>query len=260
MKKFLSITLMLVLSMILLAACGSSDSKESGSTDSTETIPTKKLMMGTSADYPPYEDYDTNSGEIVGFDIDLAKYIGKKLGFEIEVKDIDFNGLIPAIQSKRVDFVMSGMTPTPEREENVSFSNIYYEAIHTIVAKEGTNYETLEDLKGKKVGVQLGSIQEGRLKDAEGIEIVPLNKIPEIIQELKSNRIDAAVIEDTVAKGYTESNSDLKLVVIQNNGNTGSAVAFPKDSSYPEEFNKVIDEMKQDGEMEKLIKKWFEKK
>lgn len=259
MKKSFSVIITLFMSLILLTACGTSSNDASKSAGSTGNEEKKKLIMGTSADYPPYEDYDTTSGEIVGFDIDLANYIAKELNFEVEVKDIDFNGLIPALQSERVDFIMSGMTPNPEREKNADFTDIYFEAVHTIVSKKGSNFKTLEDLKGKKVGVQLGSIQEGKLKEAEGIDVVSLNKIPEIIQELKSNRIDAAVIEDTVAKGYTAANADLQFSVIENNGNTGSAVAFPKGSPYVDDFNKVIKEMKENGEMEKLIKKWFEK-
>ena len=97
--------------------------------------------MATSADYPPYEFVDSSSGsqEIVGFDVDIAKYITEKLGAELKIDNVDFNGLIPALQSKRADFVMAGMTPTPERKQNVDFSEIYYDAKNTIVAKKGSN-------------------------------------------------------------------------------------------------------------------------
>jgi polar amino acid transport system substrate-binding protein len=155
---------------------------------------------------------------------------------------------------------MAGMTPKPERLKNADFSDIYFEAKNTIISKTNANFKTLDDLKGKKVGVQLGSIQEGAVKDVKGIQIVSLNKIPDIIQDLKANRIDAAVIEDTVAKGYTASNTDLKFTVIPNTEIAGSAVAFPKGSPYVAEFNKVLKEMKANGEMDKLVKKWFNKK
>ncbi len=85
-----------------------------------------------------------------------------------------------------------------------------------------------------------------------------LNKIPEIIQELKSGRIDAAIIEDTVAKGYVDANSDLKFTVIENTELAGSAIAFPKGSDLVGDFNKVLAEMKEDGTMDELVKKWFE--
>ena len=98
----------------------------------------RKLVMVTSADYPPYEFRNTAIGnnEIIGFDVDIAKYITKELSYQLEIRDTDFNGIIPALQSKRADFAMAGMTPTAERKKNVDFSNIYYEAKNTIVAKK----------------------------------------------------------------------------------------------------------------------------
>lgn len=220
-----------------------------------------KLVMATSADYPPYEFHDTSSGkdEIVGFDVDLAKHIANELNFEFEIKDMDFNGLIPSLQSGRADFVMAGMTPKPERLENADFSVIYFEAKNTIVSKKENNLTKPEDLVGKKVGVQLGSIQEGEAKELQGVEVVALNKIGEIVQEIKAGRIDAAIIEDAVAKGYVDANAELQFTTIPNNGPSGSAVAFPKGSKHVEDFNRVINEMKENGEMDKLVKKWFEK-
>ncbi|MGE5702626.1 MAG: transporter substrate-binding domain-containing protein [Clostridia bacterium] len=224
-----------------------------------------KLIMATSADYPPYEFHDTSGGNdvIAGFDIDIATYIAKEVGFDFEVKDMDFNGLLPALQAKRVDFVMAGMTPKPERLANADFSEIYYEAKNTIVAKKGSNLTKPEDLANKTVGVQLGSIQEGEAKELatkiKGMQIKPLNKIAEIIQELKSSRIDAAIIEDTVATGYVASNKDLAFNPIPQSGPAGSAVAFPKGSAYVGKFNDAIKKMKDSGELDKLIKKWFEK-
>jgi arginine/lysine/histidine transporter system substrate-binding protein len=218
-----------------------------------------QLTMATSADYPPYEFIDTSSGkeEIIGFDVDIAKYIAEKNGKTLQINNIDFNGLIPALQAKRADFVMAGMTPTEERKKSVDFSDVYYEAKHSVVAKAGANLKTEENLKGKKVGVQLGSIQEGIAKKMTGITMQPLNKINEIVQELKAGRIDAAIIEDTVAKGYISANPDLEFNVLPVTGEVGSAIAFPKGSPLPPQFNPVLQEMKSSGKMEELVKKWF---
>lgn len=273
MKKrmFASLALTSVLAITVLAGCGTGgqqaqpDQQQPAPADQAGSGAKPKLIMGTSADYPPYEFHDTTGGQdvIAGFDIDIANYIAKEVGFEFEIKDMDFNGLLPALQAKRVDFVMAGMTPEPERLENADFSDIYYEAKNSIVAKKGSNLTKPEDLAGKKVGVQLGSIQEGEVKDMaaniKGMEIKSLNKIGEIIQELKSGRIDAAIIEDTVAKGYVESNQDLEFNTIPQSGPAGSAVAFPKGSEYVTKFNDAIKKMKESGELDKLIKKWFEK-
>jgi len=221
----------------------------------------KKLIMGTSPDYPPYEFINSKTGAIEGFDIDIAKYITSQLGFELEVQGMDFNGLLPALQSRRVDFVMAGMTPTEDRKKNADFSEIYFQAQNTIVARAGSNLKVPGDLTGKRVGVQLGTIQETEVKDfakeIQGIEVVSLNKISDLILELKARRIDAAVIEDTVAKGFVQANPDLEFNVIPTDGPTGSAVAFPKGSPLVADFNRVLAEMKANGKLEELATRWF---
>lgn len=220
--------------------------------------------MATSADYPPYEYVDSSSGsqEIIGFDVDIAKEITSRLGYSLQIQNIDFNGLIPALQAKRADFVMAGMTPTAERKQNVDFSRVYYEAKNTIVAKKGSNFRAADALRGKKVGVQLGTIQEKAANDFNekqnlGVNVTRLNRINEIIQELKAGRIDAAIVEDTVAKGYIQSNPDLEFNTIPNEGESGSAIAFPKGSELTAEFDRVLGEMIDSGKVTELVNKWF---
>ncbi len=264
-KKFgwlFTISFIAVLAMNLIAGYGRFDhavAQQSGGNQ-------EKLTMVTSADYPPYEFRDTATGdEIIGFDIDIAKRIAEELNFELEIRDTDFNGIIPALQSRRADFAMAGMTPTEERKKNVDFSEIYYEAKNTIVSQTGSNLKKPEDLAGKKVGVQLGSIQEkeaGKIAEkVKGVTVKPLNKTSELIQEIKANRIDAAIIEDTIAKGFVASNPDLEFNTLPNpEEEAGSAIAFPKGSERVDDFNRVLKEMKASGELDKLVTKWFENK
>ncbi len=220
----------------------------------------EKLVMVTSADYPPYEFRDTarGKGEIIGFDVDIANRITKELGLQLEISDTDFNGIIPALQSGRADFAMAGMTPTEERKKNVDFSDIYYEAKNTIIAKKDSNLKKPEDLAGKRVGVQLGSIQEEAAQKFKDVKLVSLNKTAEIIQEVKAGRIQAAIIEDTIAKGFIANNPDLEFNTIPNTEAAGSAIAFPKGSKRINDFNRVLKQMKESGELESLVKKWFE--
>lgn len=223
----------------------------------------QKLVMVTSADYPPYEFRDTASGnnEIIGFDVDIAKYIAKELGFELEIRDTDFSGLIPALQSNRADFAMAGMTPTAERKKNVDFSIIYYEAKNTIVAKKGSNLKTPADLTGKTVGVQLGSTQEKAAQKFKNVTLKQLNRTSEIIQEVKAGRIDAAIIENTIATGFIANNPDLEFnTIASSTEEAGSAIAFPKGSKLVNDFNRVLTQMKQNGEIDRLVTKWFENK
>jgi polar amino acid transport system substrate-binding protein len=175
---------------------------------------------------------------------------------------MDFNGIIPALQSERVDFAMAGMTPTEERKESVDFSQIYYDAKNTIVANAGSGFETYEDLAGKTVGVQLGSIQENEAKEQaetiEGMVIEPRNRVSELVQEIKAGRLDAAIVEDTVAKGYVANNPDLEFITLESDGVSGSAIAFPKGSPLLEDFDNALTEMKENGELDTLVTKWFE--
>lgn len=259
MNKKLRISLMMAALLLigLLSACGTSEDKSEGGNSSDKKV----LTMGTSADYPPFEYVETaKSNEIIGFDIDLAKALAKKLGYEVEVKDIDFNGLVPALENKTVDFVLAGMSPTPEREKTVDFSDIYYLAHNTIMTKD-PSIKTVDDLSGKKVGVQLTSIQETLAndlkKDGLDITVEKRNRIPDLVQEMNSGRIDAVVIEDLVAKGYLEDDKDLSGFVIKEDGEKGSAIAFQKGSDLTDKFNKELAEFKDSGEMDKLVLKWF---
>lgn len=256
MKKILILMLTMVMA-VGLAACGTSEkaSKASGGEK-------KELVMGTSADYAPFEYIETEkSDEIIGFDVDLAKAIAGKLGYKVEVKDMDFNGLVQALKSGQADFVMAGMTPTPDRKKNVDFSDIYYTAKHMIISKKDSNIKSIKDLKGKTIGVQLGSIQEEKAKELTkqvDFKIEDRNRIPDLIQEIKSGRFDAAIIEDTVAKGYLEKEKEFtEFTVSDDPKEAGSAIAFPKNSDLTDKFNQELKKMKDNGELDKLVVKWF---
>jgi len=255
MKKTIILLITMMMAAGLLAACGTSEKTTKASGD-------KKLVMATSADYPPFEYIETGkSDDIIGFDVDLATAIAEKLGYEVEVKDMDFNGLVQSLKSGQADFVLAGMTPTEKRKKNVDFSDIYYTAQHMIISKKGSGIEALEDLEGKTVGVQLGSIQEGKAEEINeqvAIKIENRNRIQDLIQELKSDRFDAIIIEDTVAKGFFEKETDLTGFTLSDDPEeAGSAIAFPKDSELTEKFNSELKKMKDNGELEELIVKWF---
>jgi polar amino acid transport system substrate-binding protein len=262
-KKWFFVSFISILVVGLLAACGTSNNggETIGSGKEEGNGNKKVLVMGTSADYPPFEYIDTEKGDdIIGFDIDLAKAITEELGYELKVQDIDFGSLITALDAGNIDLILSGMTPTPEREKQVDFTDIYYTAHHIVVSLKDSKIESLEDLEGKTLGVQLGSIQfEEAEKIKEGgvdIKIENRDRIPQLIQELKTGRIDAAIIEDTVIKGYFEKDKDLTGFQLDTEEG-GSAIALPKDSEMTAEFNRVLNEMKENGELDKLIIKWF---
>lgn len=244
----------------ILAACGTSKDEGDGASNGSGEEK-KVLKMATSADYPPFEYVDTAKGsDIIGFDVDLVNALAEKTGYEVEIQDMDFNSLIPALQAKQIDLVLAGMSPTPDREKNVDFTDIYYTTNHNIVSLKDHEIKSIEELEGKKVGVQLGSIQEGQAKEIAkkvNITIENRNKISDLIQELKSGRIDAAIIESIVAKGYFAKDKTLAGFTMNAGEEAGSAVAFQKGSPYTAEFNEALKEMKENGELEELVNKWF---
>ena len=233
-----------------LVGCGA---KEDDSKDE------KKLVIGTSADYPPYEFLDSKNN-IVGFDIMIAEEIAKDMGYELEVKNMEFDSLVAGVQSGKIDFAISGMTPTEERKENVDFSDIYYVAEHGIIVRneDKDTYKTLDDLAGKKVGVQKGSIQVDLAKDnIKDVELKELGKVTDLMLELQNKKVDAIVVELPVAKLNVEKNKDLSLMDLSlKDENGGSAVAVKKgNTELVEKINKTLNKLMEEKKVDEFIVK-----
>ena len=162
MKKLISLLLMSILMVGILAACGTGGEEAENAGDSNKKV----LKMATSADYAPFEYIDTKgSGDFMGIDIEIANAITEKLGYELEIQDMDFSGLISTLQSGQADFVMAAMSATEDRKASVDFSDVYYTSKHVVVSKKDSGFQSVEDLAGLKVGAQLGSIQEEKAKE-----------------------------------------------------------------------------------------------
>ncbi|CAG9607039.1 ABC transporter substrate-binding protein [Pseudoneobacillus rhizosphaerae] len=245
----------LILSLGLMTACGQSQTDETtGGKESDKKV----LTMGTSADFAPFESRNP-AGEIEGFDIDLANYIAEELGYKLEVEDMKFDGLIGALQTDRVDMVLAGMSATEKRDKNVDFSTPYNHSGEMFITLKDSDITTLEAIKGKTVGVQLGTIQEEgakKIKETIDFEIKPIDNAATLIQELLTKRIDVAYIDKSVAKGYiTEQN--LAGFDDPTTSSPGMAVAFPEGSDMIEKVNKVLKEMEENGKLEELKEKWL---
>jgi polar amino acid transport system substrate-binding protein len=218
-----------------------------------------KLVLGTSADYPPFEFHASIDGKdtIVGFDIEVAKEIAKDLGVKLEIKDLKFDGLLAALDQGSVDIVIAGLSPTEDRAKSVDFSIQYYSAEQAVVVRgtdKGT-LATLESLKGKTIAAQKGTIQEDAAKAVEGATVLSLGKISDLILALKSNRADAAIIEVPVAESNVKENADLVIssIVIKNEGE-GKVAAVKKGSAdLVAEVNKTLERILGDGTFEKFV-------
>jgi polar amino acid transport system substrate-binding protein len=218
-----------------------------------------KLIMGTSADYPPYEFHSLKDGKdtIVGFDISIAQEIAKDLGVKLEIKDMQFDGLLAALQAGTIDLVVAGMTPTEERRKSVDFSATYYYAVHGVMvrAADKDKYATAEALKTARLSAQKGTIQVGiakkqilGLSDAEAEKstaIKELGTIKNLVLDLKNSKVDAIVAELPVASAYVGKNSDLAIAApIFKDDEGGSAIALKKGNpTLLAAINKTLDRL-----------------
>ena len=220
----------------------------------------KKVIVGLSADYAPYEFHTMVDGkdETVGFDVDLAKEIAKDMGVELELKEMDFEALIGALKAGQIDMIISGMNPDDERRKEIDFSDIYYEAQHGVIvnAADKDKFKITEDLNGKKIGAQLGSTQQKIAEEkVTGANLTLLANVNNLILELKSGKVEAIITEEPVAKIAIKNNPDMALSAIVFKDETGgNAVGLKKDS--PElvaQINKTIKKLKDSGDLEKSI-------
>ncbi len=268
-KKLMAIAAVTTIA-ISMVGCGSGTTteKKEGNTapaakaTTLETIKSKKkLVVGTSADYAPYEFHTQIDGkdQIVGFDIEIAKQFAKDLGVELEIKDMAFDGLLVALQADKVDMIFAGMTPTDERKQNADFSDIYFTATHRFMLRSGeeAGIAKIEDLKGKKIGVQKGSIQEGIAQaNFEADKIKSLDKVPDLVLDLKNKKVDAVLVESTVADLTVQKNTGIAIasgLEIQD-PDGGCAIAMKKGSTELQtEINKTLKKLKD----EKKVQQFF---
>jgi len=235
--------------MLLFAGCDS---------DSDVVEPSKKmLVMGTSADYPPFE--FIKDKQIKGFDVDLAEIITKKLGYSLYIRDVSFSGLIPAVKTGRIDFAAAGFTVTPERKEVVDFSVVYYTPSFAMLYRKDSPIDDIEHMDGKSIGVQLGSTLESflqsYLKD-DNFKIIALTRNLPMVQDLKLGRLDGVLLEEAQAKVFVSKNDNFGYFVFNDN-DQGYSLVFPKGSKLRDQFNEILIQMRDSGELATLKKRWL---
>lgn len=222
-----------------------------------------QLVVGTSADYPPFEWVVLESNgdsKIVGIDVDLAQLIADELGVELVMEDMPFDSLIPSVISGRIDMTIAGMTYTEERAEQVDFSEQYHQSVSNFVvlAGEEGKYETVEDFDGLKIGVQKGTVQEQMVtENLANAEIVSMQKTGLLIEALKTKKVDAIFIDDIVTIEFVAVNEGQIAVVsdvVFENPEQGKAVALAKGN---EELlvlvNQVVLEAVESGKITEFI-------
>ena len=213
------------------------------------------LVMGTNATFKPFEYKE--GGQVVGFDVDLAREIAKDLGAELKIEDMSFDGLLPALEGGRIDLAVAGMSVTEERAKNALFSEPYYQATQRIIVPEDSKIFNKSGLIGKKIGVQLGTTGDILASEIKGAKVVQFPAAPNVLQELASGRVDAVILDDAPATQYITAFTGLKILSAPI-GNESYAIAMKKSNhTLKEKVDQTINRMKKDGRMDAMLKKYF---
>lgn len=226
--------------------------------------PAKKVLrVGSDTAFAPFEFQDEKSKQYVGFDMDLIQAIGKQIGYEVQIQSMNFDGLIPALESNNIDAVISAMTITDERAKKVNFTKPYYKSGLTMVVKSDNNaIKEFKDLEGKRIAVQIGTTgaeEAAKIKDAKVREF---NTAPEAFLELKAGGVDAVINDLPVNEYYImqAGGKDAKQVGQPLSAEDYGIATSKKSTELSEKINKALDELKKNGEYEKIHVKWFGKK
>lgn len=220
----------------------------------------EKLYVGTNAEFAPYEYLE--NGKLTGFDVELMEIIGKKAGYEIVWKDISFDGLIPALQTGKIDAVIAGMSQTTERKKAVDFSNpyLYFKSEHLVLINIKSTFKNKEELKNKIVGVQLGTLQE-ELALKLGAQVRPYSSFLGALMALENSSIDSVIISDKAGYEYLKSMKTLKILDTVIDNYPGASIALKKGSPEKvEKINEILEGLKNTDEYNDLAKKYFPEK
>lgn len=253
MKKIIAIVLSALMLCTCLTACGS----KAATLDSVKKA--GKLTVATSPDFPPFESLE--DGKVVGIEVEIMELICKDLGVEMEIKQMDFDSVLPGVQAGKYNVGMSGISVTPDRQKNVKFTKPYCLAAQAIVVLEGSEIQAKADLAGKKVSVQSGTTAED-FCTTNGYTVSSFKANADAQTALIEGKVAAWVIDDLTAadmvKKYNESNPEKKLVILDEAMTTEPyAFAFHMESSdLVDEINKSLDKLLADGTIEKLFEKY----
>ena len=249
MKKVLSIVLVAVLALSLVACGGAKDDNV--------------LTMATNAEFPPYE--FMQDGKVVGIDAEIAQAIAEKLGKELVIENVDFDSLIPGVQTGKYDFVMAGMTVTDERKEQVDFTQTYATGVQVIIVKEDSPITTADDLfaegASNKIGVQLATTGDlyctWDIED-EGLGTVErYNKGADAVMALQSGKVDCVVIDNEPAKVFVESNPGLKILDTEYITEDYAAAVCKDTPELLTQIDKALGELIEEGKVAEIIEKYI---
>jgi len=214
------------------------------------------IKMATNAAFPPYEYKEGD--KFVGIDVEIAKAIAAELGTELDIVDMEFDSIITSVQAGEVDFGMVGKTLTDERREEVEFSVSYATGVQSVIVAEGSDIKTLDDLAGKKIGVQLGTTGDIYATDDFGADFVTqYGKGADAVIALQGGDVDAVIIDNAPAQVFVSENEGL-TILDTNYAVEDYAIAIQKgNDTLLNDINKALEKLTLDGTIDSIILKYI---
>lgn len=233
-------------------AAEGSEEAEAGST----AFAGKTLIMATNAEFAPYEYHDGN--DIVGIDVEIAKAICEDMGATLSITDIAFDSIIPEVQSGKADFAAAGMTVTEDRQTQVDFSDSYATGVQSVIVPEDSDIASLDDLKGKQIGVQQGTTGDLYSTDDFGEDSIQrFSKGADAVQALSTGKIDAVIIDNKPAQVFVSENDGLKILETPY-AEENYAIAVKKgNTELLDAINASIATLKESGKLDEIVAKYI---
>lgn len=222
------------------------------------------LLVGTDAGFAPFEYKDPKTNEIVGFDIDLITAIAKAVGDDVKIQNMQFAGIIPALQTNMIDVAAAALTITAERQKQVLFTDPYYDVglVMVIRKKDADKYKTLDDMQGKRICSQIGTTGAILGKQVKGATVGEYDQMGDAMMELKMNGCDSVLVDKTVTEYYIAQQGDKDIMMVPhlyNPKQNGFAVS-KRNTELATKLNKGLKMIRENGEYDKIYEKWFGKK
>lgn len=256
MKKAFMLLMAMVMMVMMVAGCGGGEKKPA---DKAAEAP-KVLRVGTEPTFAPFEFQKEGSKDFDGFDMDLIRAIGKQLNMKVEIQNMGFDALIPAINAGNIDAAIAGMSITPDRQKAVDMSDPYYTSgLVVVVNKDNEAVKSVKDLDNKGIAAQIGTTGAERAAKVPGAKVKNFNTNSEVFLELKNKGVDAVIIDKPVAEYYLAQGGGKETAKIV--GETMEAesygISLKKNSPLTAKINKALLDLKKNGEYDKIYAKWF---
>ncbi len=257
--KALSLVMIMTLCIFTLTACGGGDDANAGADTEKEAMTT--LVFGTSADYAPFEFmYPDENGDMVygGIDVEVAQYIADYMGVKLQTENMSFSNLLTALNKGQFDIVLADIEATDERKEGADFSDPYLTepAPHFLVKKENADqYKTYADFEGKTIGAQTATTKLKIISEIPNVNAVSLQSVLDLIKEVSYGKVDAILVDGSVAQQYQETNDDLVALTFDELGSSAEvcvAVAKGDPKGLLPKINEAIAKLTEENKIEEF--------